>query len=215
MGAILASAIVGKVRLDLVDEDAVTWTDADLLEDLNEALRALAQVKVDSYVIREPVVLVAGDEQVLPAGGVAVFDILANTASGKPVTLVDQELLDEATRFAVVVAAAQTDVQHWTADPRDKTRFRVWPASSGSGSVLTVYGAVPDAITLAEAIPVGDNNEPALVAYALGAAYRRNTQRQDLGKTQGYMQQFLSMLGLSAQAQIAAAPKVSQSFGAT
>ncbi len=214
MGTILASAVVGKLRLDLVDEDAVTWTDADLLEDLNEALRALAQVKVDSYVLRQPLVLVAGEEQSLPPGAVAVFDITVNTVSRKPITLVDQEMLDEATRFAAA-PAAQTDALHWMADPRDKTRFRVHPANNGTGSVSATFGAVPAPITLAEPIPVGDNNEPALVAYTLAAAYRRNTQRQDLAKTQGYTQQFLSMLGLSANTQIAAAPKVSQSAGAT
>ncbi len=214
MGTILASAIVGKVRLDLVDEDAVTWTEADLLECLNEAIRATCEVKVDSYVLREPVTLEAGEEQTLPSGGVAVFDVLANTVSRKPVTLVDQELLDEATRFATV-AAEQADVEHWTADPRDKARFRVYPANDGTGSVMTIYGAVPTAILIGEAIPIADDNEPALVARTLGAAYRRNTQRQDLGKVQGYMQQWLSMLGLSAQTQVAAAPKVSQSAGAS
>lgn len=212
MGTILASAIVGKLRADLVDEDADAWSDADLLEDLNEALRALAQVKVDSYVIREPVALEAGEQQVLPAGAVAVFDLHSNTVSGRPITLVDQELLDEATRFSSA-AAQQTDVVHWTADPRDKTRFRVYPANNGDGSVWATYGAVPDALALGEPIPVADSNEPALFAYALGAAYRRNTQRQDLVKAGGYQQQFLTLLGLSARSQIAAAPKVSQSAG--
>lgn len=213
MGIILASAIVAEVRADLVDAGSVTWSDPDLLADLNEALRALCSLKVDSYVIREPVTLDAGEDQVLPSGGIAIFDMLANTVSGMPVTLVDQELLDEATRFSPVPAQTE-DVQHWTADPRDKTRFRVYPPNDGTGSVVTVYGAVPDAIDSNDAIPVGDNNEPAIKCYMMGLAYRRNTQRQDLGKSQGYFQQFLTMLGLSANTQIAAAPKVDQSAGA-
>jgi hypothetical protein len=213
MGAILASAIVAEVRTDLVDAGAVTWSNADLLADLNEALRALCNLKVDSYVIREPVALDAGEEQVLPNGGIAIFDVLRNTVSGTPVTLVDQDLLDEATRFAAV-ASETADAQHWTADPRDKTRFRVYPANDGTGSVMTVYGAVPDPIDDGDPIPVGDNNEPALKAYMMGLAYRRNTQRQDLGKSQGYFQTFLTMLGLSANTQIAASPKVDQSAGA-
>lgn len=213
MGTIVASAIVAKVRSDLVDADAVTWSDDELLEDLNEAIRATCQVKVDSYVIRESVALVEGEDQTLPENGVAVFDAHRNTASGKPVTLVDQELLDESLRFGAVPSAA-VDVVHWTADPRDKTRFRVYPPNTGAGFLTMSYGAVPVAIAADEVIPIGDNNEPALVAYTLAAAYRRNTQRQDLTKTSGYMQQFLSMLGLSANTQIAAAPKVSQSAGA-
>lgn len=149
----------------------------------------------------------------LPTTSIAIFDILYNVNSGKRITLVDQEMLDEAARFAPD-PGQKTDVAHWTADPRDKTRFRVYPPNNGTGQVLGVFAVVPDQVLIDSTLPIGDNNEPALVAYMLGAAYRRNTQRQDLVKSQGYTQQFLTMLGLSAQTQIAAAPKVSQSAGA-
>ena len=49
---------------------------------------------------------------------------------------------------------------------------------------------------------------------ALGAAYRKDTQRRDLTKTAQYMQQWGQLLGLGAQADRAVAPKVSVSEGA-
>jgi hypothetical protein len=212
MGTLAVQGIVDKLRLDLVDEAATTWTDDDLLECLNEAVRALCVVKSDAYVLTEYVGLAEGTVQSLPQDGIALIDIFENQASKRRVTQVDLELLDETSRFWPA-GATTTDVKHFAADPRDKTQFRVYPPNDGYGSVYATFGANPDPMAFSDALSVGDHYEPPLVQYALGAAYRRNTQRQDLGKTQGYTQAFLTMLGLSAQTQIALAPRVSQSPG--
>jgi hypothetical protein len=212
---IFVQDFVDKLRLDLVDEDAVTWTDADLLEDLNEGIRALVAVKPDAHVITEAVAVAAGTMQNIPAGGISLFDIAENTASLRRVTQVDLELLDETYRFWPAGTRA-VDVKHFAFDPRDRTQYRVYPPNDGTGSVLMSYGAVPDAVGLSsDALPLGDQYEPALMQYALSAAYRRNTQRQDLAKSQGYMQSFYTMLGLSSKGQSAVAPLVAVSQGAS
>lgn len=212
MGSVLVSSTIYRARLDLVDEDAVTWTDDDLVEDYNEALRALVQVKPDAYVLEDSIVLAAGTHQRLPDGGVAIFDLSENVASGRRVTLVDGELLDETSRFWPAGATSE-DAIHWTADPRDKARFRVYPPNDGSGVVTGSYGAAPPEVHLYDAIPIADIYEPAIIRYVFSAAYRRNTQRQDLAKSEGYLRQFYNALGLSAQSQIAVAPRVSESPG--
>ena len=203
---------IEKLRTDLVDGNAVTWTDDELLECLNEAVRATYQVRPDAYVLTDEVSLAAGTIQSLPTGAIALFDMLENVASGRRITQVDQSLLDETYRFWPA-NTPQTDVQHFTADPRDKLQFRVYPPNDGAGAVIASWGAVPPAMTLSDVLPLGDQYEPALFARALGEAYRRNTQRQDLGKTQGYYAQWGQMLGLSAQADRAVAPKVAVSEG--
>lgn len=196
-----------KIRLDLVDEDAVTWTEPDLLEDLNESIRALLQVKPDAYAITDAIPLVAGTIQSLPTDGAELFDLIENVASLRRVTIVDLELLDEVSRFWPAGTRA-TDVKHYCYDPRDKTQFRVYPPNDGGGSVIGSYAAIPSPCSFSDVLPVSDKYEPVLVARTLAAAYRRNTQRQDLSKTQGYLQQFLTLLGLGSQAENAAAAKV-------
>lgn len=204
--SITAQDFVDKLRLDLVDESAVTWTDPDLFECLNEAIRAHCGLRTDSYVINAYIPLVQGTVQNLPPGGIEVFDIFENEVSKRRVTIVDQELLDEVSRFWPA-DVQETDVKHFTHDPRDKPGFRVYPPNDGTGSVYATYGAVPDPVQASDLIPLADQHEPALIARALAAAYRRNTLRQDLTKVQGFMQQFSVMLGLGAQAENAAVPK--------
>jgi len=215
MGKLLSTDIMITVRTDLVDEDAVTWTNADLLEYLNEGIRTLCAVKTDAYVVTEYIRLTDGTRQALPEEAVELFALDENEVSKRRATQVDEELLDETNRFWPA-GTESTDVIHWTFDPRDRTEFKVYPPNDGYGSVRATYGALPDAIPLGSisaAWPVADQYQPAIVQYMLGAAYRRNTQRQDLQKSQGYTQAFYTMIGLGAQAQARVAPKVNQSPG--
>lgn len=205
---------IAKARADLVDGNSATWSDDDLLECLNEAIRATCQVRPDAYVVTANVSLVAGTIQNLPTGATSLFDLLENVAAPqRRITQVDQSLLDETYRFWPG-STPQVYVQHFTADPRDKLQFRVYPPNDGTGEVVASYGAVPDPVTSSDVIPLGDQYEPALYARMLGAAYRKDTQRRDLTKTAQYMQQWGQLLGLGAQADRAVAPKVSVSEGA-
>lgn len=204
---------IAKLRADLVDDDAVTWTDADLLECLNEAVRASIDVRPDLNTVVEDVDLVAGTVQHLPPDGVQLFDVLENAATPfRVVTTCDQSLLDETYRFWPG-SAQRAEVKHYTYDARDRLRFRVYPPNDGTGTVRIRYGALPPAMTLSDVLPINDQNEPAIYARAMGEAYRRNTERQDLGKTQGYFDQWGQLLGLSAQGSRTTAPKVNTSEG--
>jgi len=212
MGIVAVQDTIDRTRADLVDEDEVTWTDADLLEHYNEALRAIAVAKPDACQITGPIDLVEGTVQTLPAGGTLVFDVFENVTSKRRITQVDEELLDETARFWP--AGAQTiDVRHFCYDERNKNQYRVWPPNNGDGQVLASYGTVPGPVNLYDVNPIGDQWEPALMAYVMGAAYRRNTQRQDINKSTTYFSRFAQMVGLGANAENIVRPQVSKSPG--
>ena len=209
----LASVIVNACRVTLIDAAAATWSDAELLGYLNEAERAVVFLKPDAYTVRDYIPMVAGTNQAIPTGGVAVLDLSQNEVSKRRVTLVDKELLDEANRFWQA-ATEETDVQHWCADPRDPTRFDITPPNDGTGSVLCLYGAVPTAIAAtSNAINLNDSYQYALECFTLSRAYAKNSRKQDLAKSAAYMNEFRQSLGIKATAQIAVAPKVSSNVG--
>lgn len=211
--AIPVSTEIDKARADLVDGNAVTWSDDDLLECLNEAIRATCSQRPDAYVITGSITLVAGTIQNLPEGAISLFDMVENVAApNKSITQVDQALLDESYRFWPG-NTPQAEVDHYCFDPRDKLQFRVYPPNDGNGEVVASYGATPDPVTISDMIPLADQFEPALYAYLLGAAYRKDTQRRDLTKSVGYMQRWAQMLGGGAQADRAVAPKLAVSEG--
>jgi hypothetical protein len=208
----LASVIVNACRVTLIDAQAATWSDDELLGYLNEARRTVVLLKPDAYTVREYLALVAGTKQQLPAGGVAILDCGDNEATGRVATLVDRELLDHMNRFWPA-ATPESGVMHWCADPRDPRRFDVAPPNDGTGSLEVLYGMTPAAVALGEEIGLLDVYQYPLECFTLARAYAKNTKRQDLGKSGGYMQEFRQSLGLKSVAQVAVAPKVNQNVG--
>jgi hypothetical protein len=206
--------ILDSASTTLLDALRRTWTRNDLLGYLNEALRATAFLKPDMYPVQAFVGLVAGIAQDLPPAGVALFNITHNEASGRSVSQTDLAILQEENRFWPA-ATKQVDIENFAADPRTPRKFYVFPPNNGAGSVFATYGAVPAPLTgsSGEAIPVPDSYQYALTCFVLAKAYAKNSKRQDLTKTASYTNEWRTSLGLKAQAQIAVAPKVSQSQG--
>lgn len=209
----------GGVRVTLIDASKTTWSDAELLDYLNQAIRATCFEKPDTYTLRDEIGLVAGTEQTLPTDAIALLDIYRNSAGsggdGRVVTQVDEALLEEANRFWPA-ATQQTQVEHFTADPRDPRRFTVFPPNNGAGAVEVLYGAVPAAMaTLSAQLPVADSYESPFRDFMLAYAYAKSTQRQDLAKTGYYMQSWARKLGIKTNAQMAYAPKVAAAPGTT
>jgi hypothetical protein len=207
----LASDIINDtLRLQLGDTDAVVWTDADLMSYLTEALTATAFVKPDMYVLNVDFTLAAGPDQVLPTDGIAFIDITQNV-SGRTVSQVSSELLQEAARFWPA-ATQETVVEHYTADPDTPRMFRVFPPNDGTGHVWLKYGAYPPAVTtLGQTLVVPNSYQAVLNEYVLYKAYGVNSKKQDLTKSVNCKQQWGQMLGLKNVSQRAVAPKVSES----
>lgn len=212
--ALLASSIIVDVRRILLDPSpGVTWLDADLLKMINKGERAICMAKHEAYPLRAAIPMVAGTQQALPTAGLAIMDLYDNIASGRRTRLVDRELQDAATPF-YPVATQEIDVQEWTKDDRDPTRFAVLPPNTGGGSVRALYGAIPTPISaVGNPINLGDHYEPVLIAFVLATAYAENTLRQDLTKSGAYTQEWKGLLGLTSQSQVNVSPKVNAQGG--
>lgn len=211
--AVIVDDIIDSVAITLLDTAHRGWSRAEIVGYINEALAATATAKPDFYTVEEDIALTAGTTQVLPANGVSLFNVSKN-ASGTVVTQVDGGLLDEANRFWPA-ATQETDVEHFTADPRDPRRFNITPPNDGTGVVTATFGAVPDRVTgsSGEEIPVTGNYLAPLVEYVLAKCYGKNSKSQDLVKSGAHMQRWGALIGLKAKAQIAVAPKVAVSEG--
>lgn len=211
--ALAASVILDGAATTLLDQDGISYPRPTLLGWLNEALRATAFVKPDMYVKDTDVALVAGITQELPADAVALINIPQNSGTGRVITQVPAKLLDECNRFWPS-ATRQAAVEHYTSDPRNALRFRIYPPNDGTGSVEMVYGAVPPTIaTEDDDIPVKDSYQTALTDFVLGKAYAENSKKGDITKATASMQSWGRALGIKTGAQIALAPKVAAEPG--
>ena len=201
------------IREQLIDSRKVTWSDLTLLEALNEAQRTISFWKADAFTKLENRELVEGINQTLAEDGLAVMNVTHNVYSGSRVTLVDLELLEETNRFWPVTGMDR-DVEHFCADPRDPRRFKVTPPNDGTGEVRVLFGAIPTPLAaIGDTIALPDSYEYVLKLMTMAAAYRKNTQRQDLSKTTALTQEARVSLGIKSQSQVAVAPKVAVSEG--
>jgi hypothetical protein len=206
---ILVSVIVtDQARRILVDAAKVTWLDADLIAALNEGMRATQAVKPDFYTVRDIIDLTAGIAQDLPEGGTALLDITSNVGSGQVVEQCDLAMLQAVNRFWP--ADDQTlDIDNFATNVKEPTRFFVTPPNNGYGRVNASWGAVPPLVSsLTDELPVLEIYQTPLLNFVLGRAYAMNTKKQDITKATYYMNEWGKALGLKTQAQIAIAPKV-------
>jgi hypothetical protein len=207
-----ASVILDGASLTLLDVERVTWTEAELLGYLNEALRATAAVKTDLVPVEQLIDLAAGVEQEIPVDGIGLINITRN-AAGRVVTEVDQQLLAEVQRFWPA-GTQETTVEHFTVHPALPRKFNVYPPNDGTGQVMAVYGIEPPTLTAAaDLLPVRETYQHALTQFVLSRAYDKNTKRQDLTKAAAAMQNWARAVGAKVQSQMATSPKVASQPG--
>ena len=203
----LASVIIDRARTTLIDPDAVTWSDDELLDYLSAAQRAICQIKTDAYTIKDFIPLVSGVSQELPDNGLQLLDVYRN-ASGTTINQVGRELLNNANR-QWVSATPDADVDEFMTDERDPRRFMVSPPNNGSGSIEVLYGAIPPELTgTGGSIVVKDTYDMALWAMTVSQALAKNGKRQDLSKSQQFMQLFFQLVTGRTQSQRLYAPKL-------
>lgn len=205
--ALLASEIISRARSILLDPDAVAHSDAKLLAVLNQAERKVLLVRPELFTTRAAFSVAAGISQSLPATATALLDVYGNTVSKRRATLVSRSILESLNTFWPAANQA-VDVQHWTHDPRVKTRFDVYPPNTGGGSLDVLMGVLPTAIaSTATAINIGDLYETPLLYYLLAEVYSENTVRGDTVKAANFESRANTLLGVNAQSGVALAPK--------
>lgn len=219
MGTLTGQAIVDRAWFKLQDKGAtpgIRWTSAECLLWVNDAQRAIVNLKPSANVVAAITTLAAGTRQSLPALGLAgaqLHRLTRNFAAdgvtaGRAITLIPVERLDE-TR-PNWHAETGPAVKHFVVDDRDPKAFYVYPARppAGTGRVEVVYTAIPaDLANLNQSIVLDDLLAEAMQFYVLFSAYGKDsTYSKSSGNAAGYYQLFLQSLGLGAQAQAQAAP---------
>lgn len=209
MGSILASAMISKARVELLDPaPGDTFSDPVLLGFLNAAERAACSLRPELFTTVGPIPLVAGVDQALPAGGTALMTIYRNAISGRAVRLVVESLND------IVVptwagATEENDVQEYMVDGRDRTRFRVLPPNTGGENALIgLFGSTPPARTTGQPINLDDVYEMPLFHLMCAQAYGANTKRGDVAKESFHYNRAAQLLGVNAQSLAALLPKL-------
>lgn len=186
-----ASTIIGQARTTLIDADATTWTDDELLGYLRMAVNKACALILDLYVTVVDHPLDPGLRQTLPDRALVLIDAPTN-GDGGPVT---QQAMTELQRVQREWGTATTGQPSYFAyDKRSPLTFLVYPPASSGASIELVVGALPPEFASSDEIPISPWFDTALWAFVCGMALAKNTTRQDLTKTGLYMGMFQSDL---------------------
>ena len=176
----------------------VRWTVPELLMWISDAQRAIVQLKPNSYNVVEPVPLVPGVRQVLPATDWLLLTVNANmigTDYGRAVIL---STVDEMNRQYPNWRADKKNkqVNTYMFDITDQKAFYVWPPNDGTGMVeCNISRSPPEVTDLASVISLDDIFVPNITDYVCMRAAMKDAEfGPGLNYAQVFMGTFMSML---------------------
>lgn len=213
MGTITGQLIFDRAAIKAQDAGAVRWPGSEALLWLNDAQREIVSLLPKANPVRVDFTLVAGSRQALPAGGLAVIDVvrlLSGTADGRPVRLVDRAALDER-KPAWHTDTHTTGPRHWTMDDRDPKAFYVWPGGVGI-HVELIHSALPtDLGSLASTIALDDTYAHPMQLFLLFSFFSKNqVYSKNPQLATGLYATFLQSLGLGDKAKAYIAARAQQ-----
>jgi len=186
-GTISVSELLWRARQILNDSGATRWQDSELVDWLNDAHRAVVVRLPNANAQVADLVLTAGVEQTLPAGGLRLLDVFAN-ANGYPVRMIERNALDELVptwRSANTGAAAEMVAY----DPNLPKVFWVYPIPQDGDTLTVSYSAIPTRIAYTPpaqpggapgyspgVIQLDDEYEEALLDYLLYRAFNKESE---------------------------------------
>ena len=213
-----AQSVIDTVSRTLIDEGTVRrWTEVELLEYLNEAIRAVITNKPSANVTNTSVLLTSGSKQTAPILSVEIQDITTNMGTdgdtpGRAVTLVNQDTLDIS--YNTWRTDSQTvSVKHWMYNPKqDSTVFYVYPPSDGTGYVEMSYSAIPTELTdVDDTIPLDDMYLNVMMEYMLFRCFEKDSDAPSAqARAMFHFQTAAQLLGVKLSMEIAGDPNITK-----
>jgi len=181
MSTILASTIISNASIILQDITNVRWPLTELLEWLNEGQLEIARVKPNAYVMTQPVQLVPGVTQSIPATGISLIDITRNLGTngatpGRAIRKIERRILDGQLPYWAS-STPVAEVLHFAYTPLDIRTFYVYPPQPAVGPnfVEMQYAAAPVQLTEStQVITLDDVYAAVLTDYLLYRAYAKD-----------------------------------------
>lgn len=201
--ATLASTIVARCAGLLTDSGYKRWSEAELLDYLNEGLQAMVRRQPNLFATVADVTLVSGVKQTLPSGGVVLVDIKKAFAAGGAFYWVPRRVdLDALKLFAAKWPASSSGpVRQWAYEP-DVNPIVYWvdpPQPQPAYAVQIEYAVAPAPVTSPDPLPTPPRYDDALVDYVLGRAYEKDaTYAGQDGRAARHMKAFEEKTGGSA-----------------
>lgn len=209
------SAILGRAYILLLDEDRgdPRWTDPELVNWTSDGERDVVVSKPDANATIHTLTTVAGTRQTLPADCLLLLDVVRNMGvsgldPGNAVRLVARDTMD-AFLPGWHAAPQAAEIKNWMYDPRTPRTFYAYPPQNGTGTVETVYGALPTPLlNTAQNISIPDQYASALVDYVCYRAFSKDSEYANSQRAASHLQAFMLAVGIRHGVEAGANPNM-------
>jgi hypothetical protein len=207
-------SIIKRVQRSVNDVTGIVWTEKELLEHFNDAIKDIVLHRPDAgakntFFDCTP----DSSKQTLPGDALRLIEVVRNNG-GKVVTRIDRSTLD-ATRPDWHQSQPSTSVEHFVYDDRDPKTFYLYPRPTNNGpaahQVEIVYSTCPAEIIIPETqikdgsdettIPLDDTYANAIIDFMLSRAYSKDLGSAANANRAGvHYQKYGNALGVKLQA---------------
>jgi len=208
----IAKELTDRAGVLLLDPTHVRWVPTELLDYINDGQREITIYRPDASTSVEVLTLADGNtRQTVPADAIRLLDITRNmgitgSTAGSPVMIIDRVILD--TQIPDWHSAnPQSEILHYTYDPKTPDIFYVYPRPGNSLKVEAILSVPPEEITsTAGNLTISDIYANALLDYIMYRAFSKDSEYADPQKAVGYYKTFMQSLGVKSQVDVAITP---------
>ena len=190
---IAISSILSRASTLLLDETAVRWPQAELLNWLNDGVLEMASMKPLLFLERATMPMAQGVYQTIPAGKRHLHRIISNVA-GPVVRLAEQQVLDSQEPSWYGKAAVPT-VKYIVLEKLDSKHFLCYPPNDGTGQLDAVFTVDPSVYAADGSIDIDSTYGNPLLSFVLYRAFLKDADTSDEAKATAYYQMFTQQLG--------------------
>lgn len=209
--SIPVNSILKRVSIVLNDEEFVRWTEAELIDWLNDCAAAIIIRRAAAFALTTNLTLVAGTKQNLPDSMVQLLDVVRNIKAGgtpgRPIGMVDRKLLDDSDPDWHSAKTSATIV-NYTHDLRAPRTFYVYPPASAGQLIEVLAAALPATVTTVnDMFGIGTEYIEAIVHYLCYRSMSKDSEYGQGAMASAYFSAFKDALGTQTQAAQATAPE--------
>ncbi len=205
--------ILLNARQQLQDVTGTKWGDDLILPYLDMAILAIINLRPSAYPSTVNIALVAGAKQSLPAGAIALLDLVCNLGAADAIAgalvMVEKDAMDNLMPGWMQATADAVPIFGIT-DPNDPKAFYVYPPQSGATAKVQAIISTPPAALAANdsTFPLDDSyKEPAIDYLIYRALFEETTIPNALSKAGMALQKFHQFFGIKAAVETKAGEK--------
>lgn len=214
------SDVINRARSLLNDTDATgyRWTNADLIDYINDAQRMIAVLRPDSSSGTSVSTLVAGTKQSIPSGGFRLLDIPRNVAAdgstpGRAIRIVGRDILDQF-EPGWHAATKKTEVKHYIYDERFPLEYFVYPPVNAGVKIEVRFSKYPTVLTQTSDALFSDAYFEVILNYTMYRSYMRDAEFSNNAQLASqYLQAASGLLGVKIGKDNAFSPKTNRQGG--